>query len=332
MRIVECNYGDDHGNGLSPIVYERDSEALGVPGFMHESTNAVGLVQSPPDDFCPSSSAVVPISKAEALEQLSRILTSKTFIKAKRSKDFLRYVVSKALAGEAHQMKEYAIALDVFERDASFDPRLDPIVRVEAARLRCRMKEYLDNVVVRDSIHIEVPKGGYAPLIRRCIASDGPTPPKISEAASMGAIGVLPFLNLCGAGRAENICEGITEELIQGLTTIHGLRTPSRTAVFQFKDWAGDIFSFAEKLHVSALLEGSVSMTDSQLRVTVRLVDCISGFTIKIGTFTQEGRDLCSAQDGVCKTIIEAFTASWISGVLSRSLTTTHGANGIWEE
>ncbi len=72
--------------------------------------------------------------------QLEKILSERDFVNSERLMRFLRFVVSEALGGRAERLKEYAIALEVFDRDESFDPRTSPIVRVEAGRLRCMLK------------------------------------------------------------------------------------------------------------------------------------------------------------------------------------------------
>jgi hypothetical protein len=73
----------------------------------------------------------------EAVEaELEKILTSFVFPNATRHKRFLSFVVGKALSGEEGEIKEYLIGLDVFDRPSDFDPRIEPIVRVEAGRLR----------------------------------------------------------------------------------------------------------------------------------------------------------------------------------------------------
>src|SRR5579859_3823976 len=92
--------------------------------------------------------------------QLERILASKIFLSAQRSQAFLRYVVEKSIAGPVP--KEYEIALDVFERSADYDPTVDATVRVEASRLRNRMREYYATQGTHDPILIEIPKGGYS--------------------------------------------------------------------------------------------------------------------------------------------------------------------------
>jgi TolB-like protein len=92
--------------------------------------------------------------------QLHRILDSKLFVSSRRSQDFLRYVVDKSLAGSSP--KEYAIAVDVFERGVDYDPAVDATVRVEAGRLRSRLREYYETEGKFDPVCISIPKGSYA--------------------------------------------------------------------------------------------------------------------------------------------------------------------------
>jgi hypothetical protein len=98
-------------------------------------------------------------------QHLEKILASRAFAGANRHKDFLKYVVCRFLEGKNGDLKEYSIALDVFGRQASFDPKIDPIVRVEACRLRSRLNEYQDKEAKDDSLVIELSKRGYVPII-----------------------------------------------------------------------------------------------------------------------------------------------------------------------
>lgn len=97
--------------------------------------------------------------------ELNRVLDSPGFSSARRSRRLLRYLVEQSLADPGVQVKEYSIALDVFERDASYDPSVDATVRVEAGRLRSRLRDYYAEEGRADSVVIEVPKGGYRTFI-----------------------------------------------------------------------------------------------------------------------------------------------------------------------
>jgi TolB-like protein len=99
---------------------------------------------------------------AEIRAALERILRSRGFRNAGRASDFLRFAVDKTLAGELDRLKGYAIAMHVFGRSRDFDAQSDPLVRVEASRLRQRLAEYYAGEGAEDRVRIEVPRGGYA--------------------------------------------------------------------------------------------------------------------------------------------------------------------------
>ena len=85
-------------------------------------------------------------SEQEAIrEQLVRILNSGPFHQSPRRKRFLEYIVNETMAGRGERLKGYNVALEVFDRPKTFDPDVDPIVRIEAARLRDRLREYYED-------------------------------------------------------------------------------------------------------------------------------------------------------------------------------------------
>jgi TolB-like protein/tetratricopeptide (TPR) repeat protein len=99
----------------------------------------------------------------EIEEELDRILSSRVFATAQRSQAFLRYVVERSLTDAPSSLKEFSIAMDVFARGHDYDPSIDATVRVEAGRLRGRLREYYDVEGSGDPVSIDVPKGGYCP-------------------------------------------------------------------------------------------------------------------------------------------------------------------------
>jgi len=94
--------------------------------------------------------------------ELERVLAAGTLRDSEMLKRFLRYVVEQTLAGQADHLKEYRLGIDVFDRAETFDPRLDPVVRMAAGRLRKKLFEYYESDGRQDCIRIDVPKGGYA--------------------------------------------------------------------------------------------------------------------------------------------------------------------------
>lgn len=108
-------------------------------------------------------------ARAEALEvapqraELESVLGSPEFVRAPRLAHLLTYLCEKMFAGEANQIKEYSIALEVFNRGSSFDQDSDSIVRVEANRLRKRLAEYYASAGASHSLQITIPIGQYVP-------------------------------------------------------------------------------------------------------------------------------------------------------------------------
>jgi adenylate cyclase len=98
-------------------------------------------------------------------EQLDRILNSGLFLQSRRRQRFLEYIVNETLAGRGERLKGYNVALAVFDRPKTFDPAIDPIVRIEAARLREKLRQYYETEGQTDPIRIELRKGSYAPQI-----------------------------------------------------------------------------------------------------------------------------------------------------------------------
>jgi TolB-like protein len=124
--------------------------------------------------------------EAEAIgQQLDRILSSGVFLAARRSRMFLRYVVERSLLNSAP--KEYEIAVEVLGRPSDYDPDVDAAVRVEAGRLRNRLRKYYDTVGKTDRILIEIPKGGYGTVfICREIGQNSSAPDRVAPAEQGG--------------------------------------------------------------------------------------------------------------------------------------------------
>lgn len=98
--------------------------------------------------------------------QLEAILQSPAFAGSPQLRAFLSYVVDQQLQGNASRIKGYTIAVEALGRATSFDPAADPIIRVEAARLRRLLAEYYQGPGASDPVLIDVPKGGYVPVFQ----------------------------------------------------------------------------------------------------------------------------------------------------------------------
>jgi len=111
----------------------------------------------------PNATTTSAPSAEQVKTELARVLGSTVFAQAGRSTEFLRFVVEETLAGRADRLKGYTIAIEVFDKPPEFDAQTDPLVRVEAGRLRRRLIEYYHAEGREDSVRIALPKNGYAP-------------------------------------------------------------------------------------------------------------------------------------------------------------------------
>ena len=151
-------------------------------------------------------------------EHLDRILASPTFQQGDRLKRFLKFIVLEAVAGRRHELKEYVIGVQVFGKEESFDPRTDPIVRVQARRLRAKLVRYYREEGRADETVIELPKGGYAPVFKQ---RDTPVLIKRSVAAALvsrNTVAVLPFADHSVERDLDYFCRGVREEIVHHLT------------------------------------------------------------------------------------------------------------------
>jgi hypothetical protein len=126
----------------------------------------------------PATKVVRP-SDAEAHAALDRVVSSSRFRASLRLTAFLRHVVERTLAGRDGEIKSYTIAVEALGRDPSFEPEANPIVRVEAGRLRQALALYYGSTGSGDPVIIELPRGSYVPLFhwRMVVATDRPHEP-----------------------------------------------------------------------------------------------------------------------------------------------------------
>lgn len=119
----------------------------------------------------------VEIDREEILEHLQAILSDRRFASAERNTRFLRYVVTASLEGKADEIKETVIGSEVYGRSSDYDPKSDSIVRVEASRLRQKLRNYYENEGRSTGIRIRLPSGSYVPHFELIEQPPVPPPP-----------------------------------------------------------------------------------------------------------------------------------------------------------
>jgi serine/threonine-protein kinase len=241
----------------------------------------------------------------EILAQLEKILAGADFLHSVRMSRFLRFAVERSLQGKAAELKEYLIGVEVFDRPESYDPRIDPIVRVEARRLRSKLKNYYDTEGRDDALRIEFPKGSYVPVFRtREQPKTEATPqPHFGE----HTIAVLPFTNLSSDPENEYFSDGLTEELIHALTKIEGLRVVAWNTAFQFKDKGAGIREVGRQLGVETVLEGSVRRWGDRLRITAQMLQVTDGHYLWSQVYERQAQDIFAIQDEISRAIAGAL-------------------------
>jgi serine/threonine-protein kinase len=240
-----------------------------------------------------------------AVAHLQKILASRVFIKSERLSRFLRFAVEQVLAGREDQLKEYIIGVEVFDRSASYDPRIDPIVRVEARRLRSKLRQYYESEGREDPLWIEFPTGSYVPHFRAGTAPQASV--EAAHAPERETIVVLPFANLCSDAENEYFSDGLTEELIHALTKVERLRVVAANSVMQLKGKPYNLRQIGEQLKVQWVLEGSVRKAGNRVRSTMRLIHAADGHILWTETYDREMQDLFAIQEEIARAIVTAL-------------------------
>jgi adenylate cyclase len=257
--------------------------------------------------------------------ELEKILASETFRGSEGQRNFLRFSVEQALDGHADQLKEYSIGVQALERNEDFDPRVDPIVRTQASKLRSRLLKYYAGEGLNDPVKIELPKGHYAPVFSASAAVSVPEiEPPVARSwlavhawkavillvllavtgttaylrgvarrdsvnfARMNSVAVMPFLTIGGDKQDELFSDGLAEDLVTSLARMHNLRVVARTSTLQFKDKRVDIRTIGRTLNV----QGSVRKSGNRLRITAQLVDTSSGYNLWSESYDRDLLDL----------------------------------------
>ena len=311
------------------------------------------------------------LEPAAVERQIEAILASKDFAAAPKMRALLRYLVDASLTGDAQRLKGYAIGVDVFERGADFDPATDPIVRVQAGRLRKLLDAYYSSAGRADPIRIDIPRGGYAvtflpggeasfaredpgadepdedgdpaarpvaeaPSLRWGQAARSPraqlaalaillvlgalgvgllhdrggvsrlseTPPPASPRTQEGAItlAVLPFTNMSRDASLGAFADGLADALMTALSRVKSISLASRTSAFQYRE-AADLRRVGEALGVRYLIEGGVQQDGQRIRVTVQLIDSLTGAHIWAQDYDRDIADELAVQSELVTTL-----------------------------
>ena len=140
------------------------------------------------------------------------------------------------------------------------------------------------------------------------------------------SIAVLPFENLSSESEQEYFCDGITEELINALTQVDGLRVVARTSAFAFKGQHRDIRRIGEELNVGIVVEGTVRKAGDRLRITAQFINVLSGYHLWSRQYDRKLKDVFAIQEEIAQAIVKALRIRLV-GQLNRSLVNKYTDN-----
>ncbi len=255
--------------------------------------------------------------------QVDRVLLSRTFRTSPRLREFLSLTTSLAIAGRESEISQFLIATVVFKRPAElFDPQIDPIVRVEAARLRSKLREYYETEGQDDGISVQYPKGAYVPRFESRAPQNTASgvPPQLSGRFEDGManrtsserfyrVAVLPFRNLGSRRALAYLGEAVATQVINRLASVSCVRVVSQTSSFQYASEDKDIRDIGKELGVDVVIDGAVRSVGREVRVTSQINDTGTGYLIWSKVFDWLKKDTLAMQEEVARTVAAVVEA-----------------------
>jgi len=251
------------------------------------------------------------ISPNEVRSELAKVLASSFFSTADRMRRFLRLVVEETLEGRGDNLNELLLGMAVYDRDKKFDPRVDSIVRVDAGRLRAKLREFYASDGAGGSIRIEIPKGSYKPMFKRHQDNDTGPAQRLREKGTDAtmSLAVLPFVDVSPQRGHVLLAGGIVQELIHRLSLISNFRVVSLTSVLALKGKQVDVKEMGRQLGVEFFVEGSVLSAKRRVRVLIRLTDVATGFHTWSEMYVFASSDPLTVLERISKSIADTLAA-----------------------
>jgi len=223
--------------------------------------------------------------------QLEKVLSSSRFSRSERLRRFLRYLVEVALSGRLELLRELPLGMDVFERGMDFDPRVDPIVRIDARRLRARLSEYYEGEGAFDEVEIGLERGGYVPSFRRRKHLRSTAGVEVRE----WRVGVLPFESWSAAPDERLFGRVLTEELVSALGQVAGWRIVVCSGEAAQRGLGED---------AATIVRGAILRSGATFRVTVNIVSAPDGCLLASQRFDRHENDGYELQQEVIRYVL----------------------------
>ena len=260
-----------------------------------------------------------PAPPAEKVQkQLQRILTSPEFQATDRQREFLQFVVAETIAGRVSEIKGYTVATQVFGRKEDFDQAIDPIVSIQANKLRRALERYYLVAGKQDPMRIDIPKGTYVPTFCEQIGveSDGTSSSgegsEIRFEGSWPTVLIRQFQNLTGDPELSYLAIGLSTELAMEITRYQDIRVLMYDPEGRGKRASDTVARF--------VIDGSVRKDRAGIKVAVHLVDTTTNMQVW-GDMHQsdlEAAQLIAFQEEVAQVIAAKIACE--DGIISKNL------------
>jgi|GEM_PF-3126319 len=214
------------------------------------------------------------VDKQAVHQQLSRVCNSDEFSESTRAIEFLYFVVDETLAGRAERLSQRVIASELYKRGSDFDPSTDPIVRMQAGRVRRGLEHYYLTTGKQDSIVITLQKGTYAPTIDTNPTTDAALPGLRLE---QPLLLVVPFSHNVSGDSIEYIAEGLASELAVTLDRFRHFRIMLLPDKPQSDSFIEENLRRASQTENCYIINGTVTQRNDSIHILVRLEDVSTG-------------------------------------------------------
>jgi TolB-like protein/tetratricopeptide (TPR) repeat protein len=228
---------------------------------------------------------------------VKRIQASAGLSGAPTLQKLLDYTVEATLSGRSDEIKETTLALEVFGRNSSFNPRADPIVRVQARKLRDRLAAWYERDGQTEEIVIEYTRGSYVPRFHA----------RADRVVKKRSVAVLPFRNLSESDEIDYVCHGIAEELRYLLTRVHGVGVVAHASSSEVRNRTEDAQTIGAMLNADLLVRGTVRHSGPYVRVTAELIAVADGYLVWAERWQHRMGELFCLQDEIAAAVAGAL-------------------------
>jgi adenylate cyclase len=209
------------------------------------------------------------------------MLASPDFTATPQQSALLKYVVKQTLAGNASEIKGYTVATEVFGRRSDFDQSIDPIVSIQASRLRSALERYYETGGKNEPIRIDIPSGGYVPTFIKQRPDDqhlaAEQDASVNVMQTWPAVLLRPLAKLTDNPEDNNFTIGITAELAHALSHYQEIRV--------LEALHRDQKSTSPETDIDFIIEGNVRRDSGGLKVAIRLIDAKNGYQLWSGKY-----------------------------------------------